>query len=190
MIKDQNRHKTMTSDVDLAALRQLLQRVTGLVSTMHRHVDLREECERLGLPTPPDEGSKHERVSSSLAALPDADLLMIAEKILASQLPLDAAIRNSIQDVLWASYGSPEIPKRTRREIARALNLAELVHNPDRFRALLGFFGCWATTHSSHCSACRQVWAPKSISTSSETWATGLPRSCLNVSIHVPLSAF
>jgi very-short-patch-repair endonuclease len=128
----------MTSTIDLAALRQLLENnVTGLISTMHRHVDLGEECERLGLPTPPDEGSKHERVKASLAALPDTELPMAAENILASQLPVDAAIRNKIQDILWASYGSCEMPKRTRREIARRLDLESLVYSADRFMALL-----------------------------------------------------
>src|ERR1039457_1291732 len=127
----------MKNTKDLDELRKLLKNVTALISTMHRHVDLGEECERLGLPTPPDEGSKPERVKASLAHLPDADLPMVADKVLASQLPVDAVIRNKIQDVLWASYGAREIPKRTRHEIARALDLAELVHNADRFMAVL-----------------------------------------------------
>jgi very-short-patch-repair endonuclease len=50
---------------------------------------------------------------------------------------VNAMARNAIQDVLWGQ-DAHEIPKRTRREIARDLDLADLVHSADRFRALLG----------------------------------------------------
>ena len=120
--------------MDLVALRQAVEKaVQGL--TMYTHAELGEACERLGLPQPP-EGTKRERVSHSFAALSDADLPMVAERILTSQqLQVDAATRNAIQDVLWT--GGREIPKRTRREIARDLDLADLVYDADRFSALL-----------------------------------------------------
>ena len=80
------------------------------------------------MPEPPGEGegTKRERVDRSFAALPDADLPVVAERILVSELPLplDAATRNAIEDVLWAGQGATEVPKRTRREIARDLDLA------------------------------------------------------------------
>jgi hypothetical protein len=47
---------------------------------MYTHAQLGEACERLGLPQSP-EGTKHERVSHSFAALPHADLPMVAERI-------------------------------------------------------------------------------------------------------------
>jgi hypothetical protein len=104
---------------------------------MYTHAELGEACERLGLPEPPG-GTKRERVSHSFAALSDADLPMVAERILTSQqLRVDAATRNAIQDVLWNGQGTHEIPKRTRREIARNLDLADLVYDADRFSALL-----------------------------------------------------
>lgn len=129
----------MADGVDLVLLRQLVGKVVaGLTGYTHR--DLGEAFERLGLPEAP-EGSKRERVNHSFAALPDTDLPMVAERILTGQLlSVDAAARNAIQDVLWASQGAREIPKRTRREIAQDLELAELVHNADRFRALLDRF--------------------------------------------------
>ncbi len=43
--------------------------------------------------------------------------------------------------MLWAGQGSLEIPRRTRHEIARDLDLADLVHDADRFSALLN--GLW-----------------------------------------------
>ncbi|MDQ2873869.1 MAG: hypothetical protein M3Y33_03250 [Actinomycetota bacterium] len=63
----------------------------------------------------------------------------MAERILASSSPPepDAAVRNAIQDVLWAGHGAIEIPRKTRREIARNLDLGDLVFKPGRFMALL-----------------------------------------------------
>src|SRR6266851_2305642 len=114
----------MPDGIDLVLLRQLVGKaVAGLTACTHK--ELGGACERVGLPEPPgeDEGTKRERVDSSLAALPDAGLPLVAERILAGQLPLPlgAATRNAIQDVLWAGRGTVEIPNRTRREIARDL---------------------------------------------------------------------
>ena len=129
----------MTGGTDLVALRQLIESVVVPGLTGYTHAMLGEACERLGLPEPPGEGegTKRERVNTSFAALSDADLPMVAERILMGQLPLDAATRNAIQDVLWAGRDAYEIPTRTRREIARDLDLADLVDNADRFTALL-----------------------------------------------------
>lgn len=125
--------------MDLVTLRQLVGSVVaGLMGYTHR--DLAEACERLGLPEPPgqDEGTKRERINHRFAALSDGDLPVVAERILTGRmLQVDAATRNAIQDVLWAAQGAPEIAKRTRREIARDLNLADLVYDAGRFTALL-----------------------------------------------------
>ncbi len=132
---------SMSGGMDLALLRQL---VGGIVATLPDHCthrELGEACERLGLPGPPGENghSKRERVDGSFAALPDADLSRVAERILASDEPPQsaAAARNAIQDVLWAGQDAIDIPKRTRRELARDLDLGDLAIKPDRFMALL-----------------------------------------------------
>lgn len=127
---------SVVGDTDLVALRELLGVVISSIDDLNTHKTLGSACELLGLPTPPDEGTKHERVSKSFAALPDTHLPRVAEKILIHQAP-DAKTRNAIQDVLWAGEDPLQIPKRTRREIARDLDLADLVHRADRFRALL-----------------------------------------------------
>lgn len=127
---------SVVGNTDLAALRELLGDVTSSISSRHTHETLGGACELLGLPTPPDEGTKHERVSKSFAALPDTHLPEIATKVLIHQ-KLGAKTRNAIQDLLWAGEDPLQIPKRTRREIARGLDLADLVHGADRFRALL-----------------------------------------------------
>ena len=95
------------------------------------------------MPEPPPEGeySKRVRVARSLAALPDAGLPAVAERIVSGTMPLSSgpAARFAIEDVLWAGRGAPEVPKRVRREIARDLDrvLDVLTRKADRFMALL-----------------------------------------------------
>lgn len=125
------------ASVDLVQLRGLLETVAARVSASHTHETLGGECEALGLPTPipATEGTKHQRVSRSLAECPNDDLPEIAERML--RYVLDARMRNAIQDVLWAEPGSLPIPKRTRRDLARALDIEDLIVGGDRFTGLL-----------------------------------------------------
>jgi very-short-patch-repair endonuclease len=126
--------------MDLVRLRQLVGDVLDGLASMWTHREIGPECERLGLPSPllASEGSKRERVSRSLAALADADLPMVAERVIAGAMPLSAgpSARYAIEDALWAGRG-PEIPRRTRREIARDLDLSVLARQGDRFISLL-----------------------------------------------------
>ncbi|HEX6525342.1 MAG TPA: hypothetical protein VF070_35835 [Streptosporangiaceae bacterium] len=127
--------------MDLALLRQLVGGVLDNFAGLWRHLDIGVECERLGLPTPPpaDGYSKRARVSRSLAALADADLPKVAERIVTGTMPLASGpgARYAIEDLLWAGQGPLEIPKRTRREIAQNLGLGDLAIKADRFMALL-----------------------------------------------------
>src|SRR6266567_7470675 len=170
----------MASGMDLVKLRQLVGSVVAGL-TGHTHRELGEACTRLGLPEPPDEGSKRERVDHSFAALSDAYLPKVAERILDNALA-SAETRNAIQDELWANQGAPDIPKRTRREIARALDLFDLVYDADRFMSSWADCGCW-TTRSTGSSAPKDVCAMASSDTCSATLATGLPRTCLSSSV-------
>jgi hypothetical protein len=129
----------MGEDRDLAALRQLVGDVIAPLSDENTHRTLGDACEQLGLPAPTEEGSKRERVERSFAEVPDSDLPRVAERALA-QRRVDARTRNRIQDLLWADPLPPEISKRVRRELARNLDLADLVHNAARFTALLDRF--------------------------------------------------
>lgn len=128
----------MAGSEDLARLRELVRDVVMRL-TSYTHRELGEACVRLGLPEPPpeNEGTKRTRVEHSFAALPDADLPKVAGRILEGQLQLDAETRNKIQDELWADQGTPEIPRRTRHEIARALDIADFGYNADRFMTFL-----------------------------------------------------
>lgn len=53
------------------------------------------------------------------------------------------SIRYQLKDLLWEEDAPPEIPKKARRELARALDLTELVQHHDRFMRLLDRF--WIT---------------------------------------------
>ena len=96
----------MSGGMDLVVLRELVGGVLNDFAGLWRHQDIGMECERLGLPEPPPEGecSKRVRVARSLAALPDADLPAVAERIVSGTMPLSSApaARFAIEDVLWA----------------------------------------------------------------------------------------
>jgi hypothetical protein len=110
----------------------------------------RVRAPRLAGASPEGEYSKRVRVSRSLAALADANIPAVAERIVTGTMPLSSgpAARFAIEDVLWAGQGAPEIPKRIRSEIARDLDrdLDVLTRKADRFMALLE--SLWAVNDS------------------------------------------
>jgi hypothetical protein len=144
---------------DLALLRQLVASAAESL-TAYSHEKLAGACTALGLPEPSgvEAGSKRERVSMSLAALPDCGLPAVTERILAGLLPvpLRAAERNAIQDALWAGKGAVEIPRKARRDIARDLGFDDPALRRDGLMALLDrlwvlddpLFGPWAGRES------------------------------------------
>ncbi|MGW0950018.1 hypothetical protein ACWD4O_46910 [Streptomyces sp. NPDC002623] len=54
--------------------------------------------------------------------------------------------RYQLEDLLWAEDAPPEIPKKARCELARALDLSELTQHHDRFMRLLDRF--WIAAES------------------------------------------
>lgn len=121
--------------VDAALLRGLLD---GLLNT-GTHADITKRFEALGLCEPRTEPgqvrSKAQRVELVLATAPVEELRRIAEVFLANET-LNPALRNAIQDVLWAEQG-PRIWERARRTLAAALDIDDVVVDCDRFEALL-----------------------------------------------------
>jgi len=134
--------------MDIERLRDLVEGAAGCLVGLCTHDDLGETCAGLGLLDPPRQAepgseqgfTKRERVKWSLARLADEDVPVVAGRMLGGWLPaaLDAATRNTIEDILWAGQGALEIPRRTRRDIARALDLDDVTVKPDRFMSLLG----------------------------------------------------
>ena len=160
----------MADGIDLALLRRLARDAAGCLDG-HSHDKLGKACADLGLPEPPrrDEGrsepvlSKRQRIDWSFAALASEDLPAVAGRILAGGL-LNAAERNALQDALWAGRSAVDVPRRTRREIARDLDLGDITLKPDRFMALLESlwvlgtaFDPWAGDDPQHWSLRRRI---------------------------------
>jgi len=121
--------------MDSARLRDVLRPLIVVLKDAGTHEVLPIICERLGLPVPACEGSKRERMISSFDALHDAELSRVAEHFLELHPP-GPCVRNKIQDILWTDF-TPEIPKRFRREVARALAVDDIYLDAQRFDALL-----------------------------------------------------
>ncbi|MEV7427756.1 hypothetical protein [Streptomyces sp. NPDC091212] len=133
-------HLPMVGSRDRLALRTLLDSAVAPLSNL-THTVLSRAFDDLGMPQiPQSAGSKSMRVEISLRQIPDAALLQLAEHILQQQdfpFPVRPPLRHQLEDVLWEEGSPPGIPKRTRRELARALDLPELTEHHDRFLQLL-----------------------------------------------------
>ncbi|MFF1629757.1 hypothetical protein ACFVXV_30935, partial [Streptomyces sp. NPDC058272] len=92
-------------------------------------------------PVPDDAGSKRERIELSLSQVPDADLPQVTRRLLEqSHVHVSPSRRYRLEDLLWEEDAPPEISKKARRELARALDLSELAQHHDRFMRLLERF--------------------------------------------------
>lgn len=111
--------------MDYAQLRNLLEPLVTGLKDAGTHTMLPTLCEELGLPAPPADGSKRERMTASFHALADTELPTVARKLLMRHPP-NATTRNQTQDILWSGSACPPVPKRYRREVARRLNSEEL----------------------------------------------------------------
>lgn len=112
--------------MDLTALRNLLRPHIFGLTDRGTHKTLPVICRNLGLPElgTDESDSKSARVCASFDKLPDKDLPRVAAQFLKLHSP-SASVRTAIQDALWADIDI-EIPKRCRREIARALADTEI----------------------------------------------------------------
>jgi hypothetical protein len=135
----------MVDSRDRSALRQLVGDVVSTHCGGNTHATLDAAFAELGMPPVPQEGrTKRERVEQSFSQVPDNELPGVAERVLA-QGKMTAAIRNGIEDLLWSESSPPQIPKRIRRDLARALDLTDMVRNEERFMKLLDRF--WVLDH-------------------------------------------
>ncbi|MER6319276.1 hypothetical protein ABT237_36810 [Streptomyces sp. NPDC001581] len=126
----------MAASRDRSILRQLVGDVIARLGEVSTHAMLNEDLAELGMPPASDEGTKNERVERSFATVPDSDLPTIAKNLLDIGLP-DPALRNGIEDLLWAEDSPPEVSRKIRRELVRSLDLTDLVGSEARFMALL-----------------------------------------------------
>lgn len=122
--------------MDFVRLRKTLNPYVEILKNHGTHEDLPDICEEFGLPPPPADGTKLERIAHSFDALPDATLSKLAERLLV-RFPPSPQERNEIQDILWSSVAAPEIPKRSRREVARVLSIEDICVDREKFNFLL-----------------------------------------------------
>ena len=137
--------------VDIASLRALLRPHIEQLALLNRHADLPAICEDLGLPAPDADGSKRQRLLTSFDSTPDTVVARAAQRYIDSYCTA-ASVRNDLQEALWNDSGAPDVPKRSRHDLARALDPSDLVVEVTHFDALLrrlfvlddwsgGFFG-------------------------------------------------
>ncbi|WP_330317945.1 hypothetical protein [Streptomyces platensis] len=133
----------MVESRDRSALRTLVGEVVAGLSDL-THATLNPAFEQLGMPPVPDAGSKRERVELSFRQVLDSELPQVTRRILEqSHVYVSPSIRYQLEDLLWEEDAPPEMPKKARRELARALDLPELTQHRDRFLRLLDRF--WIT---------------------------------------------
>ncbi|SDY64862.1 hypothetical protein SAMN04487939_104245 [Lysobacter sp. yr284] len=101
----------------------------------HTHRGITEKLIELQLPSDLP-GSKKERIQQALEGIDDGALPGLAKHLIATG-GLRPADRNAIEDALWTDADYPAIRKRTRREIAAALNVTDLFIDARKFDALL-----------------------------------------------------
>lgn len=122
--------------IDAARLREVLHREIAALTAAVTHSKIPQLCVDLGIPIPPDDMSKRDRLEWALGQVGDADLAHAAKCFLATRSPA-AKVRNSIEDILWTADRCPEVSKRCRRDIARALAPEDLYTCAAGFDTLL-----------------------------------------------------
>jgi very-short-patch-repair endonuclease len=121
--------------MNLKLLRETLGPLVVALKDRGTHEMLPTMCAKLGLPLP-GEGSKREKMQASFEAAEDGDLPAIAQHVLV-EYPPSPRKRNEIRDLLWADSPGPEILKKHRRQIAKALEITDLYIDSTKFIDLL-----------------------------------------------------
>ena len=122
--------------MDLKNLREFLRPLIGELKGRCSGMTMPSFCESIGLPFPPDASSKRERLEAAFDLVSDADVPGCADKLIAKGL-VSVDERNHLQELLWSEVTWPQIPKRLRRELARAIDSVGLYEDARRFDALL-----------------------------------------------------
>jgi very-short-patch-repair endonuclease len=127
----------MVDDAGVATLREIVLRAACSIAGGSTHAKLDEDLAAAGLPPSADGDTKAERGKSSAAAVPDERLREVAIGLVERNTGIHMVDRMTVQDLVWADEHPPPIPKRTRRDLARALPGWILVNHAQRFHTLL-----------------------------------------------------
>ncbi|SEK14917.1 hypothetical protein SAMN05444746_1165 [Variovorax sp. OK212] len=117
-------------------LRRLLRPVVGDMKDACTNSTMPDLCAAMGLPVPPEGGDKRGRLHAAFDALPDSDIPAFAQRLV-DQRSVRGELRNHVQDALWAHLPLIDIPKRSRRDIARSLTQIELFAHWEHFSQAL-----------------------------------------------------
>lgn len=128
----------VANDVGATKLPELIE---GFILELgfYPHADIDAIRDALGLPEPiTEETSEEERGRRLAEAAREADTVTLARRVLElGPTYVDTKTLFDIQDALWTDQGFPQIPKRTRHEMVRDLEISSQVHTPTHFMALL-----------------------------------------------------
>ncbi|MGX7674629.1 AbiJ-related protein [Plantactinospora sp. DSM 117369] len=127
----------MVDEAGVATLREIVFRAARVIAGGSTHAKLDEDLVEAGLPPSTGGETKAQRGDSSAAAVPDERLREVAVSLVERDSGLHMIDRMTVQDLVWADEHPPPIPKRTRRDLARALPGWILVDHAQRFHNLL-----------------------------------------------------
>ncbi|MEJ8676093.1 hypothetical protein [Chromobacterium amazonense] len=122
--------------MDIPSLRGLLRPFIGNLKDSCTNNSMPEFCMQLGLPLPEEFGDKRSRLHSAFDALSDDAVPSFALTLVEKRM-LGSELRNQVQDLLWSDIPAIEVSKRSRRELARALQHLELFRHWEHFSTLL-----------------------------------------------------
>ena len=131
--------------MDIDRLRDLLSAQIHSLSQSSGHVNLPGVCRKLGLPAPPDKGSKRERMLAAFENVSDSNLQSVATRLL-ENFPLASAPRYDLEETLWSDDLSVVILKKYRRDLARSIEVEDLFSDWGSFERLLDRF--WVLEYS------------------------------------------
>lgn len=122
--------------MNFQALRELLRPAVGDLKDHCTNSSMPALCAQLGLPVPEEGGDKRGRLHAAFDAAADERIPEVAQRLIVRG-HLVGQLRNEVQEFLWASGPAIELPKRARRELARALQRVDLFHSWEKFQELL-----------------------------------------------------
>jgi hypothetical protein len=122
-------------------LRRLVGEVAERISMSSTHARLGRDLAEIGLPEPPRKDgagpglSVSGRREWSLEHLADRDVAGAAQRILDRQRAerghgfgwLGRETQRALEEALWAVQGCPPVPQKARRDIARNIDLTEVL---------------------------------------------------------------
>ena len=120
----------------ICSLRELLRPRVGDLKDHCTNTTMPAFCTQLGLPTPPEGGDKRGRMHAAFDSASDDTIPELAHRMIVRG-HLVGELRNEVQELLWDDGPSIEVPKRARRELAKALQNVALFHRWDKFKVLL-----------------------------------------------------